>query len=99
MLPCAKTPFPLIQCNQEETLVHLFGLVLLPTIVGTSSVHKELGISVLDSFYDIRDKLKLSFSMEIAILATKSIWIVTTTKISRTKGLLFIVGKQYMLKS
>jgi hypothetical protein len=51
--------------------------------------------TVMEAFADLKEKLNVSFLMEIIILAAWSIWIVRNNKISRTQILQLQVGRQY----
>jgi hypothetical protein len=72
-----------LQCNQEETLAHLFWscpfaqqcwAVVCPQVIS----HQQ---SVLEAFYDIKDTLNLPFVLEIIMLAAWGIWIIRNMKI------------------
>jgi hypothetical protein len=66
-----------LQCNQEETLAHLFWSCPFAqqcwTFLCPQTSNQQ---SILEAFYDIKEKLNLPFAVEIIMLAAWSIWIV-----------------------
>jgi hypothetical protein len=69
-------------CNQEETLGHLFWLCPFSANCWDyicPSINRDL--LTFDAIIDIRNKLKMPFSMEIIMLAAWSIWIIRNNKI------------------
>lgn len=83
-----------LQCSQEETLVHLFWSCpfaqqcwsfLCPQISTQSSI--------LEAFYDIKEKLNLPFAVEIIMLASWSIWIIRNRKIFEGQAPSFMAWK------
>jgi hypothetical protein len=75
-----------LQCNQEETLVHLlWSCPFAEQCWDFICPQRTRNLSILESFPDIRDKLKLKFSMEIIILTAWSIWIIRNNKIFKNQ--------------
>jgi hypothetical protein len=71
-----------LNCSHEETLHHLF--VTCPFASACWDVicpNRTKGLSILETFLDLRDNLHVPFFMEIVMLAAWSIWIVRNNKI------------------
>jgi hypothetical protein len=85
-----------LQCNQEETLVHLFWTCPFAELCWNYICpQRTLHLSVIDAFYDVNNKLNVLFSMEIIISAAWGIWIVRNNKIFKNQTPIFRVGKLY----
>jgi hypothetical protein len=73
-------------CDEEEPLIHLFwSCPFASQCWDFICPQRRNNLSVIESFYDIRDKLKLHFAMEIIILAAWSIWIIKNNKILKNQ--------------
>jgi hypothetical protein len=71
-----------LQCNQEETLAHLFWSCPFAQLCWAMICPQALNQhSVLEAFYEIKDHLSLPFAVEIIILAAWAIWIIRNRKI------------------
>jgi hypothetical protein len=76
----------ILLCDEEETLIHLFwSCPFASQCWDFICPQRRNNLSVIESFYDIRDKLKLPFAMEIIILAAWSIWIIRNNKIFKNQ--------------
>jgi hypothetical protein len=68
--------------NQEETLFHLFWSCPFATACWNHICPQRVRYpSVLENISEIRDKLKVPFSMDIIIIGAWSIWIIRNNKI------------------
>jgi hypothetical protein len=70
-----------LQCSQEETLIHLFwdctfAMKCWDYICPQITLH----LSVMDAFYDVKNKLNVPFAMEIIITIVWRLWIVRNNK-------------------
>jgi hypothetical protein len=65
-----------------------YGHALLLSNLGFHLFPKIKNLSVIEAFFDIKDKLTLPFSMEIIILAPWSIWIISNNKIFEDQTLI-----------
>jgi hypothetical protein len=73
-------------CDETETLIHLFwSCPFASQYCDYICPQKRNNLLVIESFYDIRDKLKLPFTIEIIILAAWSIWIIRNNKIFKNQ--------------
>jgi hypothetical protein len=61
---------------------------------GIFYAHRERRVSVLKAFEDMRTKIKLSFAMEILILAAWGIWIVRNNKVFKDQNANFNSWKE-----
>jgi hypothetical protein len=61
---------------------------------GIFYAHRERRLSVLKAFEDMRTKIKLSFAMEILILAAWGIWIVRNNKVFKDQNANFNSWKE-----
>jgi hypothetical protein len=71
-----------LNCSHEETLHYLF--VTCPFASACWDFicpNRSKGMSILETFSDLKENLHVSFFMEIIILAAWSIWIVRNNKI------------------
>jgi hypothetical protein len=71
-----------LNCSHEETLHHLF--VTCPFASACWDFicpNRSKGMSILETFSDLRDNLHVPFFMKIIILTAWSIWIVRNNKI------------------
>ena len=72
----------ILQCNQEETLMHLFWTCPFASQCWDYVCpQRSRGLSVHEAFLDLKTKLKVPFFMEIMVLAAWGIWIVRNNKI------------------
>jgi hypothetical protein len=68
--------------NQEETLFHLFWSCPFASACWNHICPQRVRYpSLLENISEIRDKLKVPFSMDIVILGSWSIWIIRNNKI------------------
>jgi hypothetical protein len=77
-----------LACSHEESFHHLF--VTCPFASDCWDIicpNRLKGLSILETFTDLREKLHVPFFMEIIILAAWSIWIVRNNKIFKNENL------------
>jgi hypothetical protein len=75
-----------LQCSQEETLIHLFwDCTFAMKCWDYICPQRTLHLSVMDAFYDVKNKLNVSFAMEIIIAAAWRIWILRNTNIFKNQ--------------
>ena len=85
----ARKNFPLpsyecatLQCNQQETLIHLFwNCPFASQCWDFICPLRNNNLSPLEAVHDMRDKINQPFFMEIIILAAWGIWMVRNNKI------------------
>jgi hypothetical protein len=82
---CAK-----LQCSEEETLIHLlwecpFAMECWDYIFPQRTLH----LSIMDAFYDVKNKLNVPFAMAIIIAAAWGLWIIRNNKIFKNQEPIF----------
>jgi hypothetical protein len=77
-------------CTDEETLVHLFwACPFAEQCWNFVCPQRSKRLSILESFEDVRSKIKLPLAMEILILAAWGIWIVRNNKVFKNQNVAF----------
>ena len=75
------------ECNQEETLVHLFWTCpLAQECWNFVCPNRTVNLSLHEALMDMKIKLKSPFYMEIFIITSWSIWMVRNNKIFRNEA-------------
>jgi hypothetical protein len=75
-----------MDCDRDETLHHLFWTCpFADRCWDFICPQRQRNISVHEAFQDLRDKMKLPFSMEIIILASWTLWMSINNKIFRNQ--------------
>jgi hypothetical protein len=88
-----------LQCNEEETLIHLFWACLFAeSCWNYVCPTRGRNLSVLESIEDLKAKIQLPFAIELIMIAAWSIWIVRNDMIFNNKRPTFSSWKVIYLK-
>ena len=88
-----------LNCQQEETLFHLFWSCPFAAECWDSICpQRSRNLSVLEAFTDIKEKIQKPFAMDIIILAAWSIWIIRNNKVFKNERPSFAAWKAIYLQ-